>query len=163
MEYQFTPDFKLKVSDLCCVEMKEKPLHDWQKQTKRKVKILGLMKEEGGRRGLRGKCIFVKGRQISFSPLAVMSKEWEKWFIETYNIKLCNLYYPPYNFQRTGCKGCPFAIKLQEELDTLQKYFPAEKKQCEYIWKPVYDEYRRIGYRLRKIDPQMDMWELIGE
>ena len=27
---------------------------------------------------------------------------------------------------------------------------PAEYKQCEYLWKPVYDDYRRLGYRLRK-------------
>jgi hypothetical protein len=32
----------------------------------------------------------------------------------------------------------------------MQKLLPNEYKQCETIWKPVYDEYRRIGYRLRK-------------
>lgn len=160
LEYQFTQDFKLKVSDLCCVEMKEKPIKDYEKCTKRKVKILGLMKEEGGRRSTRLTCVFTRGRAVSFSPLAVMSKEWEQWFIETYNVQLCKLYYPPFNFQRTGCKGCPYAIKLQEELDILEKYLPTEKKQCEIIWKPVYDEYRRIGYRLKKRDPQISLWDL---
>jgi hypothetical protein len=47
-------------------------------------------------------------------------------------------------------KGCPFALKLQEELDKMEEYFPNERKQCEIIWKPVYDEYRRIGYRLKE-------------
>lgn len=42
-----------------------------------------------------------------------------------------------------------FNIHLQKELDVLEKYFPTERKQCEIIWKPVYDEYRRIGYRLK--------------
>lgn len=65
-------------------------------------------------------------------------------------VDICDIYKEPYNFPRTGCKGCPFAINLQEELDILEKYFPAERKQCELIWKPVYDEYRRIGYRLKK-------------
>lgn len=34
----------------------------------------------------------------------------------------------------------------------LRVYFDTgiEYKQCEIIWKPVYDEYRRIGYRLKK-------------
>lgn len=72
------------------------------------------------------------------------------WLINEYNIEICNIYNPPYNFTRTSCKGCPFARNLQKELDTLEKYFPAERKQCEYIWKPVYNEYRRIGYRLNK-------------
>lgn len=35
----------------------------------------------------------------------------------------------------------------------MDKYFPAERKQCEYIWKPIYEEYRRIGYRnMRPLD-----------
>jgi 3'-phosphoadenosine 5'-phosphosulfate sulfotransferase (PAPS reductase)/FAD synthetase len=80
-----------------------------------------------------------------------MSKDWEEWFISTYNIKICDIYYPPYNFVRTGCKGCPFALYLQEELDTLEKFFPNEKKQCELIWAPVYAEYRRLGYRLKPV------------
>lgn len=79
-----------------------------------------------------------------------VTKEWEDWFIEEYHVEIPALYYPPYNFERTGCKGCPFAMHLQNELDTLEKFFPAERKQCEAIWKPVYDEYRRLGYRLKR-------------
>lgn len=32
----------------------------------------------------------------------------------------------------------------------MEKYLPDEKRQCELIWGPVYDEYRRIKYRLIK-------------
>ena len=32
----------------------------------------------------------------------------------------------------------------------MKKYFPDERKQCELIWGPIYDEYRKIGYRLKK-------------
>ena len=78
-----------------------------------------------------------------------LTEEWEEWFIKEFDIKICDIYKPPYNFTRTGCKGCPFALKLQNELDTLEKFFPAERKQCEVIWKPVYEEYRRLGYRLK--------------
>lgn len=34
----------------------------------------------------------------------------------------------------------------------MENLLPDERKQCEIIWKPVYDEYRRIGYRLEKED-----------
>ena len=44
-----------------------------------------------------------------------------------------------------------------EELETLEKYLPEERRQCEYLWKPVYDEYRRIGYRLDK-EEQMKLF-----
>lgn len=156
LKYQFEDDFKLKLSDLCCEMMKERPLQKWQKENGKTAVITGLMREEGGRR-VTTKCVAFVGKYIHFSPLAVMSKEWEEWFIKKHNIELCKLYYEPYNFERTGCKGCPFAINLQEHLETLDKYLPNERKQCEIIWKPVYDEYRRIGYRLKK-DEQMKLF-----
>ena len=96
------------------------------------------------------KCLaFSNGKLKSFHPLAVVTKDWEDWFVKEYHVELCDIYKPPYNVKRTGCKGCPFAVNLQENLDVLQKYFPKEREQCQIIWKPVYDEYRRIGYRLR--------------
>ncbi len=84
-----------------------------------------------------------------FQPLSVITKEWEDWFIKEYDIEICPIYLPPYNQTRTGCKGCPFSLHLQEELDMMDKYFPNERKQCELIWKPVYDEYRSLRYRLK--------------
>ena len=152
LKYQFTKDFNIKVSDMCCVKMKEEPLQKWQKENNKAYSILGLMREEGGRRGKIECLAFKRGVLKSFYPLAKVDKEWEEWFIEKYNIKLCKLYYPPYNFKRTGCKGCPFALDLQECLDTMEKYLPNERKQCEVIWKPVYEEYRRLGYRLKKVE-----------
>jgi hypothetical protein len=32
----------------------------------------------------------------------------------------------------------------------MARLMPVEERQCEIIWKPVYDEYRRINYRLKK-------------
>lgn len=45
-----------------------------------------------------------------------------------------------------------------KELDILEELLPNEKKQCEIIWKPIYEEYRRIGYRLRKETGQMKLF-----
>lgn len=150
LQYQFSESNDLNISDLCCFYMKEKPLNDWSKENNKPHTMVGIMQEEGGRRQ-NAVCQFYRNNKLSFHPLAKVTKDWEDWFIEKYNIKLCDLYYPPFNFKRTGCKGCPFARNLQKDLDTLQQYFPAERKQCEILWKPVYDEYRRIGYRLKPI------------
>lgn len=163
LEYQFTEQCNLKISDMCCVRMKEEPLKNWSKENNRPFAIIGVMPDEGGRRS-RSHCLRMDGKKLkAFQPLTVVTKKWEDWFISEYNVKICDIYKEPYNFTRTGCKGCPFAINLQDELDTLEEYFPAERKQCEYIWKPVYDEYRRIGYRLRPIEDgrQMDITEFI--
>lgn len=150
LRYQFSEDFSIRVSDKCCEELKEKPISKWQRERKKKIGITGVISEEGGRR-MNTVCLaFVSGKLKQFHPLALITKDWEDWFIEKYEIEICKIYKEPYNFKRTGCKGCPFALHLQKELDTLEKHFPNERKQCEAIWKPVYDEYRRIGYRLRK-------------
>lgn len=149
LDYQFTDENKLKISDLCCLRLKEEPLNNWQIEHNKPYTINGIMRDEGGRRN-RAVCLAFNGKKLkSFQPLSSLTKEWEEWFINEYNIKICDIYKPPYNFIRTGCKGCPFALNLQNELDILDKYFPSERKQCEIIWKPVYDEYRRIGYRLK--------------
>lgn len=152
LKYQFTPEFKLRVSDKCCVNLKEKPMRQWAKENNKPYYITGIMHDEGGRRS-RATCLAFKKKKLKkFNPMIVLSKEWEDWAIKKYDIDICDIYKPPYNFKRTGCKGCPFTLNIQNELNILEKYFPQERKQCERIWKPVYDEYRRIGYRLKKED-----------
>lgn len=149
LRYHFSDWDDLKISDKCCDRLKEDPIHKWQKENGKPYGILGLMREEQGRRD-GAQCLAFRNNKLkNFQPLVAVTKEWENWFIEQYDIKICDIYKPPYNFYRTGCKGCPFNPKLESALDTLEEFFPAERKQCEIIWKPVYDEYRKIGYRLK--------------
>ena len=156
LHYQFTDECKLRISHHCCDELKKKPSHQFEHQTGRHILITGMMKEEGGARD-HIQCIHYRnGKPNRFHPLSKVTKKWEEWFIQEYDIKLCELYYEPYNFTRTGCKGCPFSLSLQEQLETMDLYMPNERKQCEMIWKPVYDEYRRLGYRL-KSEEQMKL------
>ena len=155
LQYQFTPENKLKISDKCCDELKKKPLEKYKKEHGYLYDIIGVMRDEGGQRD-RAQCLAFCGNKLkAFQPLAPVTKEWEDWFINEFDISICDIYKPPYDFERTGCKGCSFAIDIQNELETLAKYFPNEYKQCENIWKPVYDEYRRIGYRLKKSPEQI--------
>lgn len=153
LKYQFSKDFDIPLSPNCCNELKKKPLHKWEEENKRKIAIIGLRQAEGGIRSMHEGCILMKNNEVvKFYPLNPVDDDWMEWYIKERNIKLCKLYYPPYNFQRTGCKGCPFAIHLQDELEVMEKYLPSERKQCELIWKPVYQEYRRIGYRLKRVE-----------
>lgn len=145
LRYQWHED--LNISDKCCTEFKEKPMDEWAEQNHKEWVITGIMTEEGGRRTM-AKCLGSFRGKKTFNPLVKVTKEWEQWFIETYGIKLSELYYEPFNFERSGCRGCPFDINLQEDLNVLEKYFPEERKAAELTFKYVYDEYRRIGYRL---------------
>lgn len=149
LAYQFSDDFKLNISHLCCKKMKKEPASKWEKENHKTIVLTGMRKEEGGQRANLKGCILTHNGKTKFHPLLVVDEEWENEFIKRNNIKLCKLYYPPYNFKRTGCAGCPFALRLQDQLDVMERYLPNQKKQCETIWKPVYDEYRKIHYRLR--------------
>lgn len=154
LRYQFTDDFDLKISDRCCYELKKHPIQRYEKKSGRNISILGLRMGEGGQRANHEGCVvFDSSHELKkFKPLNPCSNEFIEWYLHKRNIKLCSLYYPPYNFKRTGCKGCPYAIDLQDQLEIMEKYFPNERKQCELIWKPIYQEYRRISYRLKRIE-----------
>lgn len=151
LKYQFTDEFNLKVSPFCCMELKKKPVRKWQKENKKPINITGMQREEGGER-THIDCIMVKnGKMVKFHPLAKVTGDWENWFVKEKKIQLCKLYYEPFNFNRTGCKGCPFSLGLSEQLVAMDRYgMENERRQCEFIWQPVYEEYRRIGYRLKR-------------
>lgn len=149
--YQFSDDFQLKVSHKCCDKLKKQPFKDYEKETGRTIRITGVRKEEGGLRAihLTGACVFKDkdGRMYQFTPLGPVSEEFIDWYIQKRNIKLAKLYYPPFNFERTGCKGCGFNRYLYKELEILEANLPNENKQCWAIWKPLYEEYQKIRYR----------------
>lgn len=151
LKYQFSEQFKIKVSANCCLKMKKEPIHKWEKENGRTIALTGMRAEEGGTRQIIKGCVITdaKGKIKKFHPLLKVDDEFENWIIKEKDIKLCELYYSPFNFKRTGCVGCPFSLTLQEQLDTLEMYLPKERAKAELIWKPVYQEYRRIGYRLK--------------
>lgn len=148
----------LKISDQCCMELKKKPIHKWEKENNRFVALTGMRKEEGGTRQLIGGCVLTdkNGNLKKFHPLLVVSDEWEERFIKENQIEICELYKPPYNFKRTGCAGCPFSLDLQEQLEIMSQFLPNERRKCELIWQPVYNEYRKIGYRLKN---EITIWD----
>ena len=164
LNYQFTKSFDIKISDECCNRLKKIPVKNWCKNNNKTITLTGMRKEEGGQRTSINCITTKKDKLVKFHPLLVVSDKWENEFIKKFNIKLCKLYYPPYNFKRTGCKGCPFTLNLQEQLEIMDKHLPNERKQCEIIWKPVYEEYRKIGYRLTKKEnnyKQMTIYDFI--
>ncbi len=153
LKYQFTDSFDIKISEKCCFKLKKEPIAKWQKANNKPITMTGMRGAEGGARSLITCIITDKDKNlVKFHPLAPTTDEWENWFIDKYQVKLCDLYYPPYNFTRTGCKGCPYSLTLQKDLETMEQYLPNERRQCEIIWKPIYEEYRRINYRLKKAE-----------
>ena len=158
--YQIDSSFTLKISDRCCYNFKKKPASDYSKKSGRNITITGMMKEEGGQRTTLNCIVTDKDGSVKkFHPLAVVSKSFEDWFISHKSIQLCPLYYPPYSFNRTGYICCPYSTTLQAQLNTLGILLPSERKRAEWLWAPIYAEYRRIGYRLDKANNQPSLFE----
>ena len=153
LRYQFTEKgLPFKVSNKCCDELKKKPAEKWAKENGKTIAITGMRGAELGlRQSMKGCAVFADKdckTLKKFHPLFPVEDWWVDEFVKRNGIELCELYKPPFNFQRTGCKGCPFAVDLQAQLDKMAALLPAERKQCEMIWGKVYSEYRRINYRL---------------
>ena len=150
LQDMFNKPLPFKISEKCCYKFKKEPFALYEKESGRHIGLTGMRRAEKGLRE-QLKCLVFDGDKLHrFHPLAPVEDDFIEWVVKEYNIRLCVLYYAPYGFKRTGCVGCPYARDLQEELDLLEKLLPNEKGKCEYLWKPVYTEYRRRGYRLRK-------------
>lgn len=139
----------LGVSDKCCDFLKKKPCAHWAKTYGRKIAITGIRKAEGGQRNNKESCIsFKNGKIKSFAPLLPMSDEWVDWFVKEKKISIPFLYYRPYNFKRTGCKGCPFNQNLAEDLAKMADLLRKDFAVAQNIFGPVYELYRKIKLRL---------------
>lgn len=100
--YQFDERGKYNYSNQCCYKLKKDLMHKWASDNKRRITLTGMRQEEGGNRARLGCTIFQDGKLRKFHPLIIVDEKWENEFIEKNNIKLCRLYYPPFNFIRTG-------------------------------------------------------------
>ena len=149
LEYQFTPDFTLRLSDKCCYRLKKEVTLKWEKENNRSICITGIRMAEGGYRNYQSNCVIFDGKSLKkFHPLKPCTDDFVKSYLEKTKYPICNLYKEPFNFKRTGCLGCPFNIKLKTELTKLLEYSPKQAKAAYAIWKPVYNEYARLNYRI---------------
>lgn len=150
LKYQFSEDFKIKVSERCCDNLKKQPLKKWAKENNKTISIIGVRTAKKGQRTSHTECtVWDKDYNlIKFKPINPMQNDFMDEYVERENLELCKLYKAPYNFKKSGCKGCPFSFDLKEQLEKMEKYLPNEKKQCELLWGQIYEEYRKIGFRL---------------
>ena len=84
LRYQFSPEFRLKISDNCCLKMKKEPIHNWAKENNKSISITGMRKDEYGYRRYYPNCAVYNGNTlVKFHPLKPISNDFEEWFINT--------------------------------------------------------------------------------
>lgn len=130
-------DFPIRISNLCCNELKKKPFAKYAKEHGVKGYITGVRADEGGARQLSAQCranenngrictAFHGGVTLKM-PLIDWTDEILEEFIRKYNVPLSEAY-TKYGFHRTGCMACPFSQQLTHDLKHLHDHDPSRYK-----------------------------------
>jgi hypothetical protein len=79
-----------------------------------------------------------------YFPLFWWKKEDKQLFDNTMNIKHSDAY-EVYGLERTGCAGCPFGRKFEEELQVIKTFEPKLDKGINNIFGPAYEWTRKYN------------------
>ena len=144
--HMLSEDFKIVPSHRCCEWLKKKPFKRFNKEHGMKGTMLGIRLSEGGARESSanqrvkkgGKlCTWLKEGVIQKAPIIDWTDDDVENFIKEYNVPLSRAY-TEFNFERTGCMACPFAKKVDEDLEYLFYNEPNRYKASMHWLKDVY-------------------------
>lgn len=119
-----------KVSNKCCLYIKEKPMIDYAKQTGKKA-IIGVRQSESKTRKAKYEtCLQSNG---NFAPIYDFSDVLIEDIYKAYDIEIPNCYI---YVQRTGCAGCPYGRNCEKELALLPEQ---QRRKAINYFKESYD------------------------
>lgn len=150
-----------KTHEKCCDITKKDVMRDYSKKNNIQLVITGIRKAEGGRRTTLKSCYLPPAYSpyTMYFPLFWWSNEDKARYIKENNIILSDCY-TKYGLERTGCVGCPFGRKLEEELNILEEFEPKLYRVATTVFKPVYDaqkEYKRFVKEKLPLDKNKEM------
>lgn len=152
-KWKYLLDAPFKISDRCCNEMKKKPFHKYERETKSKT-FVGTMATESRRRRtswiIRGCNAFDSKRPIS-KPLSVWTENDVLQYLKITGLPYCDIYgeikdkgeiegqesfwevvgsLETTGAKRTGCAFCAFGCHLENEPNRFQRM----KKENPAFW-----------------------------
>ena len=138
----YPPDFK--ISDKCCKYTK-KDVAKNELKNGYGLNCIGVRRAEGGVRAARVKNCFTLNNDKGyddFRPLFfITDKDKEAYKIHNgINYSDC---YEIYGFKRTGCAGCPFNSKFEDDLKIIKVYEPEIYKACLNVFGKSYEYTRK--------------------
>lgn len=150
-----TPPDGFKISDRCCDGAKKNTAHMIDKKYNFDLKIIGIRRQEGGARSTIYKSCFTQAQDGSVSeyrPLFFWTDEDKQQYKEHYGLRYSDCY-EVYGLKRTGCAGCPFSSRFEEELEVIKKYEPKLYVAVNNIFGKSYDytrKYREYKENMKK-------------
>lgn len=133
------------ISNKCCKGAKKDTAYDFLKEQNAMLNIVGERRAEGGMRATSHTSCFepLHSSGIArYMPLYFWSDEDKQQYKEHYGIVYSDCY-EVYGLKRTGCAGCPFSSKFEEELEIIQKYEPQLYKAVNNIFGKSYEYTRK--------------------
>lgn len=146
-----------RIANKCCTYAKKNVAKNFIKTHDYDLNIFGVRKAEGGIRASAYKSCFTdseKDRIATYRPLWWFSNEDKREYEKLFDIKHSDCY-EKYGMVRTGCAGCPFNIKFEEERETIKTYEPKLYKAIDNIFKESHQytrAYRKFALDQRRKD-----------
>ena len=132
------PNFK--ISNKCCDYAKKKVSHMCDEEFHPALKLLGIRRAESGLRSQAYKNCFSPnyGGIPEYRPLFFWTDEDKAAYQKHYGVKYSRCY-TEYGLKRTGCAGCPFGSRYNEEIEVIKKYEPKLYNAVMNIFGEAYD------------------------
>lgn len=149
-EYMIANPPSFPISDKCCEYAKKKPVHGFISENDIELNMYGVRKAEGGVRSTAYKNCFTANDcgTDEYRPIFWYTNESKRKYEDRYCVthSAC---YSEYGLDRTGCAGCPFGKRFEEELKVIEKNEPKLFKAVNNIFGKSY-EYTRGYYKFRE-------------
>lgn len=132
-----------RISNKCCQYAKKSPAKKYIDEHYCDLNCTGVRQAEGGSRATRYKNCYTSGMDgpSQYRPLFWFSDADKAEYDKHYGITHSDCY-EVWGMKRTGCAGCPFGRRYEEELALAEKYEPKFHKAMLKVFGPSY-EYRR--------------------
>lgn len=121
---QNPPDFP--ISNKCCEYAKKQPAKKFIQEFDADLEITGIRKSEGGIRAANYKTCFSESKSKgcdTYRPVFWYTDADKKVYEENFCVQHSRCY-TEYGLKRTGCVGCPFNPKVNEELEIIRENEP---------------------------------------
>ena len=152
------------ISDECCEGAKKSTARTIDEELDCDMKILGLRQAENGIRSTSlSNCFSPPGKDggiAYFRPLWYWTDEDKALYKAHYGITYSDCY-EVWGFKRTGCAGCPFNSRFDEEIKTIAQYEPRLSTAVQNIFGASYEyarAYREYRERRKEVEGQ-ERWE----
>ena len=135
------PNFDISAE--CCNGAKKKTAKMHDKENNFDAVFIGVRQSEGGARTTIYKNCFTPGdNHDNYRPLFWYTDQDKKVYEDCFDVTHSKCY-TEYGLIRTGCAGCPFGSRFEEELKIIEKYEPKLFKAVNNIFGKSYEYTRK--------------------